>query len=92
MTIRNFISFESALSDNKASDEHVYTDMPPGKALMITIAEGLKKKIKKTGILILSGLLIVDETDIIDIYTGIGFQLQEKSTMDEWISLVFHYD
>ena len=61
------------------------------KHILIDIAGELKKKIKKTGILILSGLLIVDESDILNLYTGLGFQLIEKSTMDEWISLVLQF-
>ncbi|MCX7798171.1 MAG: 50S ribosomal protein L11 methyltransferase [Melioribacter sp.] len=59
------------------------------KNVLIDIAEEIKKKIKKTGILILSGLLDTDEEEIIKKYTSLGFFPFEKSQMDEWISIAF---
>ncbi len=59
------------------------------KNVLLDIAEEIKNKIKKTGILILSGLLISDEEEIIKKYSSIGFGLLEKMQMDEWISLSF---
>jgi len=56
---------------------------------LIDIAEQLYNKIKKTGVLILSGLLNIDESDIVNLYQSKGFNLKNKSAMDEWISLVF---
>ena len=58
------------------------------KNILLDIAEELRAKIKKTGILILSGLLFSDENDIIKAYSALNFQLKEKSAMDEWIALV----
>ncbi|MBI5730056.1 MAG: 50S ribosomal protein L11 methyltransferase [Ignavibacteriales bacterium] len=59
------------------------------KHILLDIAEELKVKIKKNGVLILSGLLIIDENDIVEKYTRLQFKLIEKITMDEWCALVF---
>lgn len=58
------------------------------KHILLDIAEELKIKIKKSGVLILSGLLIIDEKDIVEKYTQLHFKLIEKITMDEWCALV----
>jgi len=58
------------------------------KHILLDIAEELKIKIKKSGVLILSGLLIIDEPDIVKKYTSLQFELIEKITMDEWCALV----
>ncbi|MDP2037485.1 MAG: 50S ribosomal protein L11 methyltransferase [Ignavibacteria bacterium] len=59
------------------------------KHILIDIADLISAKIKKTGRLILSGLLDIDETDIVGLYASKGFELVEKSALDEWIALVF---
>jgi ribosomal protein L11 methyltransferase len=59
------------------------------KHILLDIAEEIKMKIKKGGVLILSGLLITDENDIVEKYTQLNFKLIEKDTMDEWCALVF---
>ncbi len=59
------------------------------KNVLLDIAEEIKNKIKKTGILILSGLLIDDEEEIISKYNSLGFNQQEKMQLDEWISITF---
>lgn len=58
------------------------------KHILIEIAEEIRSKIKETGILILSGLLIVDEEDIKRKFSLLGFRTIDKSTMDEWCALV----
>ncbi len=60
------------------------------KHILDTIAADLRLKIKKTGTLILSGLLISDESSITSLYQSIGFRLIDSSSMDEWIALVFN--
>jgi ribosomal protein L11 methyltransferase len=57
------------------------------KNILLDIAKELKSKIKKTGILILSGLLFSDENDIINAYSTLNFTLEKKTAMDEWIAL-----
>lgn len=59
------------------------------KNILLEIAAGLKLKMKKTGTLILSGLLYTDENDIIKAYSAMNFILKERSALDEWIALVF---
>lgn len=59
------------------------------KHILLEIAEQIKQKIKKTGVLILSGLLITDEPDIVQRYSSIGFALTNKTEMDEWCALIF---
>ena len=59
------------------------------KHILLEIAEKIKEKIKETGILILSGLLIIDEEDIKQRFAQLGFKPINKSVMDEWCALVF---
>jgi len=58
------------------------------KNILLLISEKIKTKLKKKGIVVLSGLLLKDETEIISHYQSIGFKLLEKKVMDEWIALV----
>ncbi|NJD22470.1 MAG: 50S ribosomal protein L11 methyltransferase [Melioribacter sp.] len=59
------------------------------KHILLEIADEIKIKIKKNGAIILSGLLIIDEPDIVEKYTLLQFKLTEKITMDEWCALAF---
>lgn len=59
------------------------------KHILLEIAGNIRLKIKKTGKLILSGLLISDKKEILDLYTHLGFKLIDQSEMGEWICLVF---
>ncbi len=59
------------------------------KNIIIDIAEEIRDRIKKRGILILSGLLLTDENDILKKYTALGFEFKEKKSLDEWIALSF---
>ncbi len=58
------------------------------KPILINIADELKIKLKNNGTLILSGLLDIDENDIVSLYESKGFILENKSNLDEWIALV----
>ncbi len=58
------------------------------KNVLIDIADEIRKRISTNGKLILSGLLITDEAEIIDKYNSLGFQLVDKLQLDEWIGLV----
>lgn len=57
--------------------------------ILIDIAEEIKKKIKSQGILILSGLLITDEEEIISIYNSVGFEYLKNKHLNEWTALIF---
>ena len=59
------------------------------KDVLLNVADQIKKKIKPNGILILSGILMKDQADIIQRYTNIGFESIESESMDEWVALVF---
>ncbi|MCH7516568.1 MAG: 50S ribosomal protein L11 methyltransferase [Bacteroidetes bacterium] len=59
------------------------------KNILLSISEKIKAKLKKNGIIILSGLLLKDETEIINHYQLIGFKFKEKKVMDDWIAIVF---
>jgi len=59
------------------------------KHILLDIADEIKNKIGKNGVIILSGLLIIDENDIAEKYTRLQFKLIEKITIDEWCALVF---
>jgi ribosomal protein L11 methyltransferase len=62
------------------------------KHILLDIAPSLKSKLKKEGTLILSGLLLTDEKDIIDKYSSLNFTVIDKSFADEWCSLVLKND
>lgn len=62
------------------------------KNILLLISEKIKTKLKNNGIVILSGLLIKDEKEIISHYNSIGFRLIEKKVMNEWIALVLMAD
>jgi ribosomal protein L11 methyltransferase len=61
------------------------------KNILIEISEELKNRLSGNGILILSGLLASDETDIKTEYQKFGLKLIEKDQMGEWIALVFKF-
>jgi len=58
------------------------------KNILLLISEKINTKLKKNGIVVLSGLLIKDETEIINHYQSIGLKFLEKKVMNEWIALV----
>lgn len=59
------------------------------KNVLLDLAEKIKEKIKSGGIVILSGLLLDDENEIVQKYESLNFKLIEKEIEDEWIGLVF---
>lgn len=62
------------------------------KHILLETAEQIRNKIKLNGTLILSGLLIEDEKDIVHAYSRFKFKLIDKLTMDEWCALVFNIE
>ncbi len=64
--------------------------MPTFKKIFLSdIASDLRSKLGKNGLVILSGLLVEDEEDIINHYSKLDFSFIQKEKMDEWIALVF---
>jgi ribosomal protein L11 methyltransferase len=59
------------------------------KNILMDIADEIKKRVKKSGLILLSGLLLTDEDDIKNKYEKIGLKFLHKEIMDEWIALVF---
>jgi ribosomal protein L11 methyltransferase len=59
------------------------------KNTLIDIAEKIKEKITLNGLVILSGLLVEDQKEIIDKYSSLNFKLLETELEDEWLGLVF---
>lgn len=59
------------------------------KNVLLEIALDIRNKIKKNGLVILSGLLVEDELSIIEKYSGLGFHLFDKEIENEWIGLAF---
>jgi len=57
--------------------------------ILIDISKSILLLSKSNGILILSGLLYTDREDILELYSGIGFNLVDEKRMGEWIALVF---
>jgi ribosomal protein L11 methyltransferase len=57
------------------------------KNVLINISDDILKRIKEKGIVILSGLLLHDEKDIVRKYGD--FKLIETKKMGEWLALVF---
>ena len=60
------------------------------KNVLIEIAEEIKSRIKKNGIVILSGLLNSDQKDIETKYHSIRFRTEQIEQMDEWIAVVLN--
>lgn len=61
------------------------------KNVLLEIALDIRNKIKKNGLVILSGLLVEDELSIIEKYSGLGFHLFDKEIENEWIGLAFRF-
>lgn len=59
------------------------------KHILIDLKDEIRKKIKKTGVLILSGLLDIDHDEIVKLYSSSGFKFAESSIIEGWIALVF---
>jgi len=59
------------------------------KHILITIADEIYNLTSFSGKIILSGLLIEDKADIVELYTSQGFSLIEEKILGEWIALVF---
>ncbi len=58
------------------------------KNVLLEICEKIKSKLKRNGVVILSGLLKEDEEDIVNHYSSLGFEKVEVEQMDEWIAVV----
>jgi len=59
------------------------------KNILLEICSSIVEKVKTGGFVILSGLLDIDEDDVVKSYTAAGLEFLEKEQMDDWISLVF---
>ena len=57
--------------------------------ILLQIKKEIRERIRKNGILILSGLLIQDNDEIQNAYEKLNFSLCETKISDEWISMVF---
>jgi ribosomal protein L11 methyltransferase len=58
------------------------------KNILMSISKKINEKLKSNGIVILSGLLLKDEKEIINHYQSIGFKFKEKKAIDEWVAVV----
>jgi len=56
--------------------------------VLIEIAEEISKRVKSNGMVILSGLLDNNETEVIKYYQSLGFKHLDTTVNDEWIALV----
>lgn len=59
------------------------------KHILIDIADEIYQLTKNSGKVILSGLLVNDKDDIVELYTSKRFTLVEDKILGEWIALVF---
>lgn len=57
------------------------------KHILIDIAPVLTAKIKQGGLILLSGLLVLDEKDVAVLYKNLGQNILETVQLDEWIAL-----
>jgi ribosomal protein L11 methyltransferase len=57
--------------------------------ILLQIKNEIQNRLAKNGILILSGLLIQDQTEIQKEYESLGFTFLDSKISGEWISLVF---
>lgn len=59
------------------------------KNVLLEIAEKIRSRLKRNGILILSGLLDSDQDEIEKKYHSLGFDILQIEKMSEWIAVVF---
>jgi ribosomal protein L11 methyltransferase len=59
------------------------------KNIIIEIADQIKYRLKKNGLVFLSGLLDGDEKEIVEQYSKIGFRLIDKLRLGEWVACAF---
>ncbi len=59
------------------------------KNVLLEISGEIKKRLSEKKIIILSGLLEQNFDEIANHYTHVGFNLIDKTAMDEWIALAF---
>jgi ribosomal protein L11 methyltransferase len=59
------------------------------KNILLEIPNEIKKRLNENKIIILSGLLEQNFDEIINRYSQIGFDLIDKTAMNEWIALAF---
>lgn len=59
------------------------------KNILLELADGFKERIIQNGILILSGLLVMDRESINEKYSAVGFEEVEYLKLDEWIGIVY---
>ncbi len=60
------------------------------KNVLLDIAEKIKHRLKKNGIVILSGLLVSDQKEIEKKYHSLGFKTEQIEQMDEWIAITLN--
>ena len=58
------------------------------KHILLNIDKQLASKLAPGGILILSGILIEDEADILESYKKHNLELEDRENLDEWLALV----
>ena len=58
------------------------------KHILLQISNEISSHLKNDGKVILSGLLRIDEEDILESYRELSFELQEKTFMNEWAALL----
>ena len=58
------------------------------KPILLNIVEQLALKLSPGGVLILSGILKEDESDILEAYKKHNLELIDKKILDEWLALV----
>jgi ribosomal protein L11 methyltransferase len=59
------------------------------KNVLLEIAEKIKSRLTRNGVIILSGLLDSDQDEIERKYQSLGFITEQVEQMDEWIAIVF---
>ncbi len=57
------------------------------KNIILEIAESIREKIKKGGVVLLSGLLIEDEMDLTQEFNELGFSLLSVKKSKEWLAV-----
>jgi ribosomal protein L11 methyltransferase len=58
------------------------------KNVLLEIAKKIKSRLKKNGVVILSGLLDADQYEIETKYHSLGFSTLQIEKLDEWISII----
>ena len=87
--LSNKVKFYMARPENIHSSQYDLVLANINRNVLIKYANLFPQLLNPKGILVISGILRMDEVKMLDVYEKAGFFLIEKNALKDWISLVF---